>query len=156
MSLNFKIWKKFRIYKNVRIKKNFKHITDPGFNFKNYRLIWSHQKSKAPCGIPFISLLVKDACFQAEDSRKTLTNIDASGENLKPVIDSFLKVSEPLQYLLKRSQNLPEKVLDEDLSRLIQSPTLNEDLLYIGSFKTETPNTAYEKNAYKQLKQKLK
>ena len=66
---------------------------------------------------------MKDACFQAEDSRKTLTNIDASGENLKPVIDSFLKVSEPLQYLLKRSQNLPEKVLDEDLSRLIQSPT---------------------------------
>ena len=135
-----------------------KHITDPGFNFKNYRLIWRHQKSSAPCGIPFVSLLVKDACFQAEESRKIcqsqaeIPNTDMT----KKMVQSFLKVAEPLQFLLSRSQDIPLIELNEDLVKLIKNPLLNDDLLYLGSFKTESPNNAYEKNAYKQLKLKFK
>ena len=120
-------------------------------------MIWRHQKATSACGIPFVSLLVKDACFQAEESRKICNSGEGTAtERTNQMVDSFMKVAEPLSYLMKRRQDLPELTLNEELSRFIQSPLLNEDLLYLGSFKTEAPSNSYEKNAYKQLKQKLK
>ena len=75
---------------------------------------------------------------------------------MSKMIGSFTKVAEPLEYLLSRKQTIPTVELNDELVQKITGSMVSDDLLYMGSFKTESPSTSYEKNAYKQLKQKLK
>ena len=86
-----------------------KHITDPSFNFKNYRIISKHQSKSLPCEIPFVSLLVKDACFQAEEIRKLGQEAPLPTEKL---FHAFSQTALPLSKLYERKQNPPsQKVL---------------------------------------------
>jgi hypothetical protein len=146
-----------------------KHITDPSFNFKNYRIISRHQARSLPCEIPFVSLLVKDACFQAEEIRKLAQEVPLPVEKL---FHAFSSTALPLSKLYERRQSPPlQKVLFLDLNYAQLSFQINatldaefrlcdfsksEDFLFMGSFKLESPTSAFEKNLYKQTKQKTK
>lgn len=44
---------------------------------------------------------------------------------------------------------------NDELLALVQTPVLDEDLLYLASFKLESASNAYDKNTYKQLKAKV-
>ena len=55
------------------------------------------------------------------------------------------------------SKKMPISNLDQndELLALVQTPVLDEDLLYLASFKLESASNAYDKNTYKQLKAKV-
>ena len=52
---------------------------------------------------------------------------------------------------------MPVSQLDQtdELLTLVQTPVLDEDLLYMASFKLESANNTFDKNTYKQLKAKI-
>lgn len=75
---------------------------------------------------------------------------------MQDVFNSFYKVAEPLKYLISRPQHLAEVKPSEELTELIKKSVWSDDMLYLASFKTESATGSYEKNAYKQLKQKMK
>ncbi|CAG5099840.1 Oidioi.mRNA.OKI2018_I69.XSR.g16712.t1.cds [Oikopleura dioica] len=132
-----------------------KHITDPSFNFKNYRIISKHQSKSLPCEIPFVSLLVKDACFQAEEIRKLGQEAPLPTEKL---FHAFSQTALPLSKLYERQQNPPSQKLNATLDaefRLCDF-SKSDDFLFMGSFKLESPANAFEKSLYKQTKQKIK
>ena len=44
---------------------------------------------------------------------------------------------------------------NDELLNLVQTPVLDEDLLYLASFKLESASNQFDKNTYKQLKTKI-
>ena len=52
---------------------------------------------------------------------------------------------------------MPVSQLDQtdELLTLVQTPVLDEDLLYMASFKLESATNTFDKNTYKQLKAKI-
>ena len=55
------------------------------------------------------------------------------------------------------SKKMPISSLDQsdEILALVQTPVLDEDLLYLASFKLESATNAFDKNTYKQLKAKI-
>lgn len=154
-----KTWSKVKSEKLLVLKQ----ISDPAKNFKNYRL-----RMKNTCNVPFVSLLVKDACFQAQECKTSFEQNfvydfdrfrgikNAEENSLKLAFQSFEDLAEPL-INLQQSKKMPISNLDQndELLALVQTPVLDEDLLYLASFKLESASNAYDKNTYKQLKAKV-
>ena len=157
---------------------------------------------KNTCNVPFVSLLVKDACFQVrvnlfslvltfrsislgtrmqdklwaefclrfwsipwhQECRGELAEVGVSiiWRSRRAPDQSTAEVSCFNQCWLNTrvfftSKKMPISNLDQndELLALVQTPVLDEDLLYLASFKLESASNAYDKNTYKQLKAKV-
>lgn len=83
---------------------------------------------------------------------------------LEAAFSSFDDLTAPLQQL-KHPNNInsrndqstirPKIDQNDELLNLVQTPVLDEDLLYLASFKLESASNQFDKNTYKQLKTKI-
>jgi hypothetical protein len=130
-----------------------KHM-NPSLNFSNYRTALSEASASAStdddmCVVPFFSLLVKDIYFLNISTKSRLPDGQVNFRKfweLSKVITQFLSWKQA-------SCSFPRhKVI---LNYLMTVPVASEDSLYLASMDAEAPDSHFEKERHKTLKQKL-
>ncbi|KAK0156482.1 Ras-GEF domain-containing family member 1B-A [Merluccius polli] len=130
------------------------HQMDPSSNFSNYRtsLQGALHRSITATGprekivIPFFSLLIKDLYFLNQSSPSRLAN---GHVNFTKLQELSRRLGEVMRW---KEVESPFQMDFRIQTFLLTTPVLNEDALYLASYKSEGPENNIEKHRWKTLR----
>lgn len=128
-----------------------KHM-NPSFNFSNYRTALAEALPAADeekCVVPFFSLLVKDVYFLNHSMKSRLPDGQV---NFRKFWEMSKLITQFLSWKQTSCSYTRHKAI---LNYLMTVPVASEDSLYLASMDAEAPDSQFEKERHKALKQKI-